>query len=477
MQHADTKDREMFMPEFGDDNDNLSTYILGGTILQRSEEQSDALLALHQFLDSMVAISFTVALVITGIVIELFRKARMVSTYNTSVSEYLIFIILFCELSVRMFCFSHVEQSILKFFKKPLCLLDFLVIVIDVIFIALDWVPQENDEQGVVDGELATYVRALKTIRMIRLVRLLRIFRLVDRVTKTKEHVELEFDIMLYDGATIVRKIPDHSLLSVEAKHAVETFHARSSQISHTSPNEIASKHSARSVFGYKTGSGSKTGSWSKTGGGLHRNQSKELDYKTDSELKATLQRIQHLEEGTPVELHVQAYVHHTQTEEFIAIGGETQQVHVWQYGVTEADIQRHGPGRFSSAGLDVADGVFLDAASQRKESATHNSHSDDVVGGGAARRSRRFSDIDLETPETPRKGRRFSQKSRNCDTHFEPFGFDAPFTGGEIMRNTKQQQTTRNRKTAILKYVQTFAHTVNRSVSIISIIIMLSTV
>jgi hypothetical protein len=84
--------------------------------------------------------------------------------------------------------------------------------------------------------------------------------------------------------------------------------------------------------------------------------------------VRAAKQKMARFNEGVPTEFTVKACVHHSHEKKLLATGGETQQVHVWQYDIsTELKESSGGDNAMSPIAAPVCSTPLLKIPLRRK--------------------------------------------------------------------------------------------------------------
>jgi WD40 repeat protein len=273
-------------------------------------------------------------LVIFSITVFLLNNYGLISDHDAEVVDVLVTLLFIAEFAFRLRCYVYVEHGVLSFFnfgKHPLNVVDFCVVVVDLALLAAASITNMGSTGG-----LSAFVRG---VRLVRLVRVLRIFRIAEHVVRNKGRAP-EFDIMLKNG-TLMRKIPEPRLLSLDAKAQVE-YYTRRQLRQHTQSTADGLEHKdSASLMGFvrkasTRGSTSPSQSTRKISCDAISNED---DGARERVAREALKKFQRFEEGTPIEVRVTARIFSKQTAKYLALGGESQRVVVWQYDMTAEQV------------------------------------------------------------------------------------------------------------------------------------------
>ena len=203
---------EKLLNKSGSVSDSKSFEVENNQEAELSEEDRLALKyptekKIFDFLESIPAMAGVLSLVIVAVALTIYMVITDyndypgTTLYNIGVIITGIFII---EVSIRMFCYQRIKGNLRTFFYKIFNLIDILVCMIDIVFLAMPSSPSKetqdaNDTASSSSSSSSpqggSLVKTLRMIRLIRLVRILRGAKLLHALNQTAEIIIKAFNL------------------------------------------------------------------------------------------------------------------------------------------------------------------------------------------------------------------------------------------------------------------------------------------
>ena len=307
----------------------FSMAILEGVILRNSKENVvNVWAALHQVLNSTLVLMIVIFAVLMSILVTLLSQwAHVIDDADAKAFETIVSLAFIIEFALRLRSYAFVEERVFVFFRSPLNATDFCVIMVDSALLIADAVVSEDSPDS-----WAAFVRG---VRVVRLVRFLRIFRLADVVNRKAANECTEFDVLLNDG-TMLRNVLEQEIISLDAKLQVKLHIKRLSKHGEEDTDEDIEERKT-----WSAGLMSKQSTFMNSFTSRQRAGTNNKAQYTDQTLLSTVKRFQQLEEGAPVEVCIKARLHCALSDKLVALGGESRQAVVWQFDMSDDQLQR----------------------------------------------------------------------------------------------------------------------------------------